>query len=176
MTRSLGFFLLLVALGSAGFWLLTSPALQTPWLTSVPTGDPDLANGRNLFFAGNCGSCHATPNQESPFRLGGGSTIQSRVGIFYASNISPHPEYGIGSWTLQQFIRALRAGVSPDGRHYYPAFPYTSFQRMSVSDIRDLFSFMQTLPPIAGLLAGRPDLNQRLSATPQEGAGGPCAT
>lgn len=69
----------------------------------------------------------------------------SDFGTFYAPNISWGPA-GIGGWTLPEFARALRDGVSPAGRHYYPAFPYTSYVRMTDGDVADLFAYMTTLP------------------------------
>ena len=71
--------------------------------------------------------------------------MESAFGTFYAPNISNGPE-GIGGWRLADFARALRQGVSPDGRHYYPAFPYTSYIRMTDGDVADLFSYMTALP------------------------------
>jgi mono/diheme cytochrome c family protein len=103
-----------------------------------------------LFAAGGCSSCHATPNQEDRTRLGGGYALRSPFGTFHIPNISPHPTDGIGSWTPAQFLRAMRGGVSPDGRHYYPSFPYTSYQRMNAADVRDLFAHLRTLPPVEG--------------------------
>lgn len=137
-------------LGGIAFWVSTSPGRQRAGLEPVPAGQPDLANGRNLFFAGGCASCHATPQQDDKTRLGGGFALTSAFGTFYAPNISPHPRDGIGAWTPEQFVRAMRAGVSPDGRHYYPSFPYTSYQRMTASDLRDLLVFLKTLPPVEG--------------------------
>jgi mono/diheme cytochrome c family protein len=142
--------LMLAAAGAIAFWFLTSPDRQRAGLEPVPAGQPDLANGRNLFFAGGCASCHATPQQEDKTRLGGGVALTSAFGTFYAPNISPHPRDGIGAWTTEQFVRAMRAGVSPDGRHYYPSFPYTSYQRMNAIDLRDLLVFLKTLPPVEG--------------------------
>jgi mono/diheme cytochrome c family protein len=136
-------------LGALGFWFLTDPELQRAGLEPVPAGEPDLANGRTLFFAGDCTSCHLSPNQDDRTRLGGGKPLPSPFGTFYPPNISPHAD-GIGSWTVAQFVRAMRGGVSPDGRHYYPAFPYTSYQRMRAADLRDLFAYLKTLPPVPG--------------------------
>ena len=85
---------------------------------------PDVENGRILFFAGGCTSCHAVPNRTDKLRLGGGYALKSPFGTFHVPNISPHKQDGIGSWSAADFIRAMREGVSPDGRHYYPAFPY----------------------------------------------------
>ena len=140
---------LLVVAAGAG-WFLSSPARQRAGLETVPPGAPDLVNGELMFNAGGCESCHATPNQPDGTRLGGGFALPSPFGTFYVPNISSHPKDGIGSWSAQQFLRAMRGGVSPDGRHYYPAFPYTSYQRMTGGDVRDLFAFMKTLPSVEG--------------------------
>ena len=150
MKRVLVLLLVLAALGGAAFWFLTSPDRQSAGLEPIPQGDPDLANGETVFYAGGCTSCHAVPEHEDKLRLGGGYPLRSPYGTFYVPNISPHPRDGIGSWTAEQFARAMRAGVSPDGRHYYPSFPYTSYQRMSAADLRDLFAFIKTLPPVEG--------------------------
>jgi mono/diheme cytochrome c family protein len=139
-----------VVLGGAGFWLLTSPMWQRAGTQPLPRGAPDLANGQVMFYAGGCASCHATPGQEDRTQLGGGLALHSPFGTFHAPNISSHPRDGIGGWTAAQFVRAMQAGVSPDGRHYYPSFPYTSYQRMNAKDLVDLFAFMKTLPSIDG--------------------------
>jgi mono/diheme cytochrome c family protein len=149
MRRVLVFLAVLAALGAGGFWLLTMPGLQRAGLEAVPAGEPDLANGRTMFFAGDCISCHLSPDQSDRMRLGGGKPLPSPFGTFYPPNISPHAD-GIGSWTAGEFQRAMRGGVSPDGRHYYPAFPYTSYQRMRPQDVRDLFAFLKTLPAVPG--------------------------
>jgi mono/diheme cytochrome c family protein len=141
---------LLAILCGGAFWYLTNPARQSAGLEPIPPGEPDLKNGETLFFAGGCASCHAVPEQEDKLRLGGGYPLQSPFGTFYVPNISPHPQDGIGSWTPEQFVRAMRAGVSPDGRHYYPSFPYAAYQRMSAADLRDLFAFIKTLPAVEG--------------------------
>jgi mono/diheme cytochrome c family protein len=107
-------------------------------------------NGRIAFYAGGCTSCHATPGQDDKQRLGGGYALKSPFGTFHVPNISPHKQDGIGSWSTADFIRAVREGVSPKGQHYYPAFPYTSYQRMSREDVADLFAFIMTLPPVEG--------------------------
>ncbi|MGI4954970.1 MAG: c-type cytochrome [Janthinobacterium lividum] len=139
--------------GVAGYFTLTAPAtwsLLHPSRDVADAAPADLARGHALFYAGGCGTCHATPNQADETRLGGGVALTSGFGTFYMPNISPDPADGIGGWTVAAFTRAMREGVSRDGANEYPAFPYTSFQRMTANDLRDLFGFIQTLPPVAG--------------------------
>ena len=150
MKRAAFVLLVLLGLGAAAFWFLTDPSRQRAGTEPIPAGHPDLANGQTLFYAGGCASCHATPGQDDKTRLGGGFALTSNFGTFYVPNISPHPRDGIGGWTPEQFLRAMRGGVSPDGRHYYPSFPYTSYQRMNAADVRDVFAFIRTLPPVEG--------------------------
>jgi mono/diheme cytochrome c family protein len=159
MRRAIIGLLVLAVLGAAGFWALTSPATYSlirgngQFSSGTQAGfsrEPDVENGRTLFFAGGCSSCHAVPNQGDKLRLGGGYTLKSPFGTFHVPNISPHKQDGIGSWSVADFIRAMHEGVSPDGSHLYPAFPYTSYQRMNREDLRDLFTFLITLPPVEG--------------------------
>src|SRR3954465_15780555 len=140
-----------VLAGIAGlgfFWWLTIPAVVAS--SSLPPRTPDLANGLTTFNAGGCSSCHAVPNEPDRLRLGGGLAITSPFGTFYVPNISPDPADGIGRWTEAEFVRALTEGVSPDGFHYFPAFPYTSYQHAKTEDVRDLFAYLKTLVPISG--------------------------
>jgi mono/diheme cytochrome c family protein len=136
------------AIGLAVFWFITMPA--TVPASALGPHTPNLDNGRSLFFAGGCASCHATPNQEDRTRLGGGVALKSPFGTFYAPNISPDRNDGIGTWSEADFVTAMLKGTSPDGRHYYPAFPYTSYQRISVMDLLDMFAFLKTLPAAQG--------------------------
>lgn len=76
--------------------------------------------------------------------------LETPFGTFVAPNISPDQDDGIGAWTEGQFADAVMRGVSPDGRHYYPAFPYPSYARMTGQDVADLFAFMKTLPAVEG--------------------------
>jgi mono/diheme cytochrome c family protein len=78
--------------------------------------------------------------------LAGGQRFASDFGTFVAPNISMHPEHGIGRWTQTEFITALQHGTSPDGRHYYPAFPYTAYRLATRQDLVDLWAFWQGLP------------------------------
>jgi mono/diheme cytochrome c family protein len=135
-------------LGLAGFWFLTIPA--TVSASALGPHAPDLANGKTMFLAGDRAACHATPLQRDATRLGGGLGLVSKFGTFYAPNISSDAKDGIGAWTEAQFVTAVTKGVSPEGAHLYPIFPYTSFQQMKSDDVRDLFAYIKTLPPVAG--------------------------
>jgi mono/diheme cytochrome c family protein len=148
LRRVLLILILVVAAGLAAFLAVTAPA-KVP-ASALPARTPDLANGKLMFFAGGCASCHATPGQQDATRLGGGVALASAFGTFYAPNISPDRNDGIGRWNEADFLSALWKGTSPDGRHYYPAFPYTSYQRITPDDARDLFAYLQTLPAVAG--------------------------
>src|SRR3984885_9673789 len=148
-------FLGLVVAAAAGlsvFWWLTIPAVVSS--DSLPAYTPNLANGLTTFNAGGCSSCHAVPGQPDRLRLGGGLALPSPLGTFYAPNISPDPADGIGRWTEAQFVRAVMQGISPTGFHYFPAFPYTSYQHARIEDIRDLFAYLKTLPPVSGQVRG----------------------
>jgi mono/diheme cytochrome c family protein len=139
-----------IVAGSA-FWWLTEPRpafSRAQWENYEQGGD--VARGRLVFEAGGCSSCHATLGQSDRLKLGGGLQLKSPFGSFTVPNISPHPEDGIGAWKVVDLANAMLTGVSPDGAHYYPAFPYTSFQRVRIEDIRDLMAFLRTLEPVAG--------------------------
>jgi mono/diheme cytochrome c family protein len=139
--------LVMAVIGAGVFWFLTMP--QTVSASSLPAHTPNLDNGKTMFYAGGCAGCHA-PNQEDSTRLGGGVELKSPFGTFVAPNISPHPADGIGGWSEAEFITAMWKGTAPDRRHYYPAFPYPSYQRMKQEDVRDLFAYIKTLPAVAG--------------------------
>lgn len=135
------------AIGIAAFWWLTMPARVLA--ATLPAHAPDLANGRLVFNAGGCASCHATPAQDDRLKLGGGLPLGSPFGTFHVPNISPDPTAGIGRWSEADFVTAVLKGTSPAGEHYFPAFPYTTYQRMSLDDARDLFGYLKTLAPVA---------------------------
>ena len=138
----------ILALGFVAFWIVTVPA-KVP-ASALPPHTPALANGKVMFYAGGCASCHASTGQQDPTRLGGGAPLESPFGTFYPPNISSDPNDGIGRWSEADFVTALWKGTSPDGQHYYPAFPYTSYQRIALDDARDLFAYIKTLPAVAG--------------------------
>ena len=139
------------AAGVLGFgiywWLTAAPVVVA---VTAPAYTPNVENGQTIFNAGGCSSCHAVPNQPDRLRLGGGLAIPSPFGTFHVPNISPDPVDGIGRWSENDFVRAVRKGVSPEGTHYFPAFPYPSYAHATVQDVRDLFAYLKTLPPVSG--------------------------
>ncbi len=135
-------------LGFALIWILISPSAVPA--SALGPHTPNLANGKEMFYAGGCNSCHAAPKQSDKTKLGGGLALGSPFGTFYVPNISPDPKDGIGSWSEAQFVTAMTKGTSPSGEHLFPAFPYSSYQRMTYDDLRDLFAFLKTLPPVSG--------------------------
>lgn len=145
-----------VLVGVLGFLVLTSPltwSVTHPGRTLPELAGANLSNGRNVFLASDCATCHETQGQEDDTVLGGGRALDTEFGVFHMPNISPDKATGIGNWTLDQFDRALREGVGPggvlgDGRNLYPAFPYTSYQRLSGEDVRDLYAYIMSLEPV----------------------------
>ncbi len=150
MRRRLTSLTSLVVLGAvmAG-WLLTAP--QPLSADAVATGPGDAGRGARIFHAGGCASCHAAKGAKGDARrlLGGGAALVTPFGTFQPPNISPGRD-GIAGWSLADFDNAMRRGISPDGRHYYPAFPYTSYARMTGGDVADLFAYLKSLPAVAG--------------------------
>ena len=144
--------LALAAVAAAAFWIVTTPAVVAAGALGAHAAD--LNNGRAMFLAGGCSSCHATPNQKDRGRLGGGLALNSPFGVFHVPNISPDPKDGIGSWTEAQFVTAMTEGTSPEGEHLFPAFPYPSYRNMTVDDVRDLFGYLKTLPAVGGNAPG----------------------
>ena len=111
---------------------------------------PDPAavqRGAYIFDAADCVGCHTDAKNNGP-RLAGGRALTTPFGVFYSPNITPDTETGIGKWSLDDFHRALRDGISAHGAYYFPVLPYTSFTGMSDQDIADLFAYLQTQEPV----------------------------
>lgn len=106
----------------------------------------DALKGQYLAKAAGCAGCH-TDNKPGAQPYAGGRELATPFGKFYGPNLTPHPQAGLGRWTLQDFRRAIRLGERPDGAHYYPAFPYPSFTAMTDADIGDLWAYLRSLPP-----------------------------
>jgi mono/diheme cytochrome c family protein len=142
---------LVAGAAAAGIWSVTAPGrFGASDGEALPDAGGDAERGRLVFAVGDCASCHASPGQSDRLRLGGGLALASPYGIFRAPNISTDRNDGIGNWTTKDLANALLRGVSPDGSHYYPAFPYTSFTQMHAEDVRDLMAYLRTLPAVKG--------------------------
>ena len=141
----------LALLGLAGFFLLTAPRAGSVAAVQGLTGD--AAQGEAVFWAAGCASCHAAAGAAGAdmLVLAGGQAFPSDFGTFIAPNISPDPQAGIGGWTIEAFAHAIQDGVSPDGRHYFPALPYNAYNKMQPQDVVNLKAFMDGLPasPVA---------------------------
>ncbi|MFQ5623646.1 MAG: diacylglycerol kinase [Paracoccaceae bacterium] len=149
MRRLAGFALLLAVAAAVSGWLASAPSRIDPARLAGLTGDAE--RGRRIFLIGGCASCHSAPKAEGEefLKLSGGRRFASPFGTFIAPNISPDPVHGIGNWSDLDLVNAMLRGVSPDGGHYYPAFPYTSFIRAEIRDVVDLRAYLATLPPVA---------------------------
>jgi len=114
---------------------------MAPW----PAAADAIERGQYLFELAGCKGCHTA---EDGALLAGGRALQTPFGVFYTPNITPDRATGIGGWSEGQFRQALRAGLSPEGEHYYPAFPYTSYTAMTDADGADLWAYLRTVPAI----------------------------
>jgi mono/diheme cytochrome c family protein len=142
---------LMIVAGAALAWVLSAPRPRYSQAEWQALGlDGDAAAGRLVYFAGGCDSCHKSPGQDDPLRLGGGLALNTPFGTFYPPNISADPVDGIGRWRPVDIANALLSGVSRDGQNLYPAFPYPSYQRMTPKDVADLIAFLRTVPAVAG--------------------------
>jgi mono/diheme cytochrome c family protein len=107
-----------------------------------------VARGAYVFRAAGCYSCHTDTKNEGP-ALAGGRALATPFGTFHTPNITPDAETGIGTWTDADFLRALKEGRAPDGRPYYPAFPYTSYAGMTDRDALDLKAYLFAQEPVS---------------------------
>ncbi|HYC24661.1 MAG TPA: cytochrome c [Roseiarcus sp.] len=139
------------ALAAAAGWLLSAPHplyAREDWRAYEEGGD--AGRGREVFLVGGCSSCHATPGQGDPLRLGGGYRLKTPFGSFFPPNISPDERDGVGRWKVVDLANTLLGGVSPDDAHDYPALPYTSYRALTFADVRDLMAYLRTLPKVTG--------------------------
>jgi len=134
--------------GVFAFLVLTRP--NPIDAAAVPSHEPDRSNGEALYHAGSCFTCHAPPRETRGEKSlpSGGKPFPTPVGTFFPQNLTPDPETGIGRWSALDFVNAMWRGISPRGRHYFPAFPYTSYRFMRVEDVLDLRAYLMSLEPV----------------------------
>jgi len=112
-----------------------------------PTQNDLVEKGRYLIHAGGCITCHTADTADAP-PLAGGRALETPFGTFYAPNITPDAETGIGTWSDDDFLNALWNGVSPKGSAYYPAFPYTSYSGVTEEDALAMKAYLFSLEPV----------------------------
>ena len=111
-------------------------------------GQSLIEKGKYIFHASGGCSCHTDTKNDGEF-LAGGRPIKTPFGTFYASNITPDPTTGIGKWSDEDFIRAMTKGLSPEGNHYFPVFPYTSFHNITREDLLALKAYLFSIPAVS---------------------------
>lgn len=128
------------AVVAAALWAVLWPPLGK-------AADDPVQRGAYLARAGLCIACH-TDYDNGGAELAGGNAISVPFGTIYSTNITPDPETGIGGWSDEEFLRAMRKGVGRRGEHLFPAFPYTSFTRMTDEDILALKAYLSSVEPV----------------------------
>ena len=103
-----------------------------------------VEHGKIMAAAGYCSTCHTTPGGQE---YAGNYQMNTQFGAIYSSNITPDPDTGIGRWSEEAFIRAMRTGVSRDGHHLLPAFPFEHFNKMTDGDIKAVYAFLMSSVP-----------------------------
>src|SRR5947199_8062494 len=128
-------------------------AAALPWRSIAPIARPDasvysaatIARGRQLAALGDCAVCHTEANGALN---AGGRALETPFGIIYSTNITPDLETGIGAWSYPALERAMREGIHRDGRHLYPAFPYTHFAKVTDADLQALYAYLMAQAPV----------------------------
>ena len=115
---------------------------------------PNVQNGQYVFNASGCAGCHKDQEGTDRLVLSGGLVLKTQYGEFYVPNISMSRENGIGAWSLNDFVNAIRLGLSPQNQHYYPSFPYTSYNKIKDQELVDLWAYWQTLPEVESQNSG----------------------
>lgn len=141
----------LVATGGA---ILAFAVGMLPLRASIaPIPKPDISlfstaaieRGRLVAAAGDCAVCHTAPGGTP---MAGGLPLETPFGTIMTSNITPDVKTGIGAWSYPAFARAMREGISRDGKHLYPAFPYSYFSKINEDDMQGLYAYLMSLPPV----------------------------
>jgi mono/diheme cytochrome c family protein len=139
------------ALIGAAFLGVTSCAALTAQAAGIDDQSFDqIARGHYLTIVGDCAACHTHPGSGQAFA--GGRPIETPFGEIIAPNITPDPETGIGAWTDQEFSNALTKGTGRDGRHLYPAMPYTYYTKVTRDDALAIRAYLNTVPAVQNLV------------------------
>jgi mono/diheme cytochrome c family protein len=118
-----------------------------PAIAGAPASADVLARGEYLTRAADCVACHTVPESGRPFA--GGVAFKLPIGTLYSSNITADASGGIGSWSDDEFVRAVRDGIGKNGEHLYPAFPYTSYTKLSRDGVLAIKAYLLSLPAVS---------------------------
>ncbi len=128
---------------------ISNAALAETAPVTLENAEPgSTERGQYLLRAGGCYACHTDAEKEGK-PLAGGPGLETAFGTFQAPNLTPDKEHGLGNWSVTDFARALRTGISPEGEPYYPVFPYDFYTRLSDQDVVDLWAALQATPAVA---------------------------
>ncbi len=135
----------LLGFGAALLGWRSSIAPVTPGAVSLPSiySAATIERGRQLAAVGDCAVCHTAPGGVTN---AGGQALHTPFGTVYSTNLTPDVETGLGAWSIVAFQRAMREGISRDGHHLYPAFPYTAFAKTSDDDLTALYAYLMAQP------------------------------
>ena len=147
--RRLGFpvFLFLLFLVVLPWWLSRPDRLPAFATANKPSAEAEISRGEYLINIAGCVSCHTDADNGGVY-LAGGLKLNTSFGSFFAPNITADKETGIGAWSFEDFAAAMHLGINPTGERYYPVFPYTSYTQIHSSDLRAMYAYLQTVPPI----------------------------
>jgi nicotinate dehydrogenase subunit B len=126
-------------------WPLRAPIEAIARPAASTWSDATIARGRQIAEFGDCAVCHTAPGGVVN---AGGLGLETPFGMVYTTNLTPDPKTGIGNWSFAAFDRAMRQGISRDGHHLYPAFPYTAFTKMSEADMTALYAYLMSQPAV----------------------------
>jgi len=143
----------LATIGALCAAVISIGAAVLPGRAIAPIAPPDpsvyaaatIARGAQLAALGNCAVCHTA---DSGIANAGGRPLETPFGVIYSTNITPDVETGIGGWSYPAFVRAMREGIHRDGRHLYPAFPYTHFAKATDADLQALYAHLMAQAPV----------------------------
>lgn len=147
--RGIAFLVVVGVAGLAGAWVW---AVSTPEIAAIAPPDPasfdadEVERGAMLAALGDCAVCHTAPGGETN---AGGFAFPTPFGTIHSTNITPDVDTGIGAWSLDAFVRAMRDGVDRRGNHLYPAFPYDHFARVTDEDLAAIYAHLMSEPAVA---------------------------
>ena len=137
VTRVLSYAVMLIAIG-----------------TTAKAQGGDIEHGRYLVIIMDCTGCHtrgALTGRPNPDLFLAGSEAGFHLpdlGYFYPPNLTPDPVTGLGDWSEDDIVRAIRTGQRPDGRVLAPIMPYHSYAVLTDADAAAIAAFLESLPPV----------------------------